>query len=153
MFLLKMIKVGGSHTYIYTLGGLFFFCIIVHDILPFPDSDSEPSDKEDNNQNADEQEDPEVKKRRVVFSKKIFKIFFFFFWLLLCEQAMIETQRKTFLFLFVSEPYSAREALWSNFQASVSNAAAASSSSMAASQEPKKVKIERRYRFAGEELV
>lgn len=45
----------------------------------------------------------------------------------------------------------AREALWSSFQASVSNAALSSSS--LALQEPRKVKIQRKYRFAGEEVV
>jgi len=45
-----------------------------------------------------------------------------------------------------------REALWSSFQASVSNVASSSSSSRPV-QEPKKVKIERKYRFAGEQVV
>ena len=52
----------------------------------------------------------------------------------------------------VSTSFSNREALWSSFQASVSNAAS-SSSSLRPVQEPKKVKIERKYRFAGEQVV
>jgi len=48
---------------------------------------------------------------------------------------------------------SAREALWSSFQASVSNVASSSSSSSRPVQELKKVKIERKYRFAGEQVV
>ena len=52
----------------------------------------------------------------------------------------------------VSTTISTREALWSSFQASVSNAASSSSSSRPI-QEPKKVKIERKYRFAGEQVV
>jgi hypothetical protein len=47
---------------------------------------------------------------------------------------------------------SAREALWSNFQTSISNVASASSSSKPF-QEPRKVKIERKYLFAGEQVV
>jgi len=46
----------------------------------------------------------------------------------------------------------AREALWSNFQASISNVASSSSSSRPF-QEPRKVKTERKYRFAGEQVV
>ena len=52
----------------------------------------------------------------------------------------------------VSTTFSNREALWSSFQASVSNVASSSSSSRPV-QEPKKVKIERKYRFAGEQVV
>jgi hypothetical protein len=54
---------------------------------------------------------------------------------------------------FFNQPFSAREALWSSFQASVSNVASSSSSSSRPFQEPKKVKIERKYRFAGEQVV
>jgi len=52
----------------------------------------------------------------------------------------------------VSIKFSNREALWSSFQASVSNVASSSSSSRPL-QGPKKVKIERRYLFAGEQVV
>lgn len=52
----------------------------------------------------------------------------------------------------VSTTFSNREALWSSFQTSVSNVASSSSSSRPL-QEPKKVKIERKYRFAGEQVV
>ena len=52
----------------------------------------------------------------------------------------------------VSTTISNREALWSSFQASVSNVASSSSSSKPV-QEPKKVKIERKYLFAGEQVV
>ena len=52
----------------------------------------------------------------------------------------------------VSITISNREALWSSFQASVSNVASSSSSSRPV-QEPKKVKIERKYLFAGEQVV
>ena len=52
----------------------------------------------------------------------------------------------------VSITISNREALWSSFQASVSNVASSSSSSKPI-HEPKKVKIERKYLFAGEQVA
>ena len=54
--------------------------------------------------------------------------------------------------LFQRKRFSAREALWSSFQASVSNPGSSPSTSRTL-QEPRRVKIERRYRFAGEEVV
>ena len=85
-------------------------------------------------------EGPQTQKRRN--GEWFFHIFASLLWTRLLKFSM-ET---------VSTSFSNREALWSSFQASVSNAASSSSSSRPV-QEPKKVKIERKYRFAGEQVV